>query len=167
MRQDSAESHQITRVQLSCCGIAWTGYVLSMTLVPLFRQLEAGAVPPQRMAEFAGVLQRVLNSEPGTNCYVLSAVWVYHSHLQPFSLSLAVFLLFYKVWPNAGMEVIPQSVPVANAALHAASPELRSLGVEQLGKALQVHSSSALGLAHCTSLLVPEHKRQPLYISTI
>ena len=114
-----------------------------MKLMPLCRQLEAGAVLPPSMAEFAGVLQRVLNSEPGINCYLLSAVWVYHSHQQHFPLSFEIFLPYYNFWPNAGMELLPQSVPVANAALHAASPELRSLGVEQLGKALQVRSSSA------------------------
>ena len=42
--------------------------------------------------------------------------------------------------PATGRDILAQSVPMANAALHAASPQLRKLGVEQLGKALQVHS---------------------------
>ena len=42
-----------------------------------------------------------------------------------------------------GMQLLARSVPMARAALQAASPDLRKLGVEQIGRAMQVHILSS------------------------
>ena len=42
------------------------------------------------------------------------------------------------------MELLAQSLPMANAALHAASPDLRKLGVEQVGQIMQASFTADL-----------------------
>ena len=42
-----------------------------------------------------------------------------------------------------GMQLLARSVPMARAALQAASPDLRKLGVAQFGRAMQVHIPSS------------------------